>query len=590
MVGKIVVIGDDSEEFHCLNEQLLTLGQNKANIHHFNLQDLKNNFSSDLDVDLIFLLLPSPHKDCIKTFEYVKEKFHKKPIIVLSSEEDSNCGLIIIGKGAQDYLVKGQYNHFLLNKSMHYAIERNSMVKQLAIAKADYEDLFLNHPNPMWIFDNDSQHLLAVNNAAIKNYGYSREEFLKLKIKDIRHKDENEQLHNILNSLEENSDVLDAGIWRHRKKSGEEFFVHIFFQRTKFEGRQARMAVAIDVNDNVVNSGKNKQLRLEVETYAERINNILESITDGFFAVDKEWKLTYVNTVFEKTFASKRDILLGKLVWDVLPPLFGSTIAHRYEKAMRSKKPFNFEEHFKELDKWFSVSVYPSQDGMSVYIQDITKSRKMKEKILNDQINLNALINNTDDLIWSLDKEFNVLTANDAVKTAMKQFLKDGIQEGKSILSEDAAPELKNTWESLYTKALNGKAYNIEQKVDMPDGSCMYLDVSFNPIKNSEKEVIGIGCYARDVTERKKHQLVIEHHNRLLEDIAWKQSHKMRGPVASILGIIQIFDFNDMDSPFNAQLLQHLKSTTKKLDNMIRDIVKSTVALDQENFNENGEA
>ena len=587
MVGKIVVIGDSAEDFSCLRNQLMTIGYGSEDITHITFEELGDSIVAETE-DLIFLSLSHTDQPVLEVFLYIKELFSEKPIIVLSDKEDPNISKQLISLGAQDYLVKEQYDQFLLKKAMQYAIERSSLLKQVAHAKTDYEKLFLYHPNPMLVFDRDTLQFLRVNNAAMELYGYTQAEFLKLTLKDIRIKGDHSQLNKLYKSLMNSERLHDVGVWTHRKKSEEEFFAHIYWQPTKFEGRKAQLLVAIDETKTIANAKRNEELTNEIKAYATKVNNILESITDGFFAVDKDWKFTYVNRVFEKTFARKRENLIGQNVWEVFPAKFGEKIAPRYERAMRTRKHFNFEEYFDALDMWFSVSVYPSEGGLAVYIQDVTKSRKLKEKIFNDQINLNALINNTEDLIWSIDKDLNLLSANEAYKKRMQSFIKKKVKEGQPVILEDTDEELRKKWADLYKKALAGKSYHIESVAPTTDGSVMYAEVSFNPIRNLRQEIVGVGCYARDITERKKHQLMIEHHNRLLEDIAWKQSHKMRGPVASILGIMQIFDFNDLGNPFNLELLQHLKVTAEKLDNMIKDIVNSTVALDHDIFKENG--
>ncbi|ELR73060.1 Putative regulatory protein [Fulvivirga imtechensis AK7] len=567
----------------------MTLGYDREEITNISFQELGDLIVVEAE-ELVFLSLSHTNQPPLEVFSYIQELFSEKPIIVLSDKEDPGISKQLISVGAQDYLVKETYDQFLLKKAIRYAIERRSLLKQVAHAKNDYEKLFLHHPNPMLVFDRDTLCFLRVNHAATEQYGYSESEFLKLTLKDIRIRGDHSKLNRLYKSLINSERLHDVGIWTHRKKTGEEFYAHIYWLPTKFEGRKAQLLVAIDETETIVNAARNEELTKEIKAYADRINSILESITDGFFAVDNEWKFTYVNRVFEKTFARKRENLIGKNVWEVFPAKFGEKIAPRYERAMRTRKHFNFEEYFDALDMWFSVSVYPSEGGLAVYIQDVTKSRKLKEKIFNDQINLNALINNTDDLIWSIDKDLNLLSANEAYKKRMRSFSQTEIKEGRPVILKDADKELQEKWTSLYKKALTGQSYNMESAANTTDGSIFYTEVSFNPIRNPQQEVIGVGCYARDITERKKHQLMIEHHNRLLEDIAWKQSHKMRGPVASILGIMQIFDFDDMDNPFNHELLQHLKNTTEKLDAMIKDIVSSTAALDHDIFNENGSA
>ncbi|UII32934.1 PAS domain S-box protein [Fulvivirga ulvae] len=577
MGNNIMVIGDCSEEISNLREQLASTGETE--IVFLTSEQVTSGQQQEYSLKLIIYITNLPAPDALTCFKHILSVFPEKPMIVIS-DHTPVTGLKMVSMGAQDHLVKGEYSIPLLKKSIYYAIERSAMLKQIDKTKNEYQGIFMDNPNPMWIYDPATYKFLQVNQAAIDNYGYSKEEFLAMTIKDIRPESDLVKLQEMVRSKQKEEGVIDSGVWVHKKASGQEFYVHIYSHDTSFEGKKTRLVVAVDVDSSMKHEQKNEALTWQLKAYSDRINTILDSITDGFFAVDENWNFIYVNKIFEQLFGTPKEQLLGKNVWTVLPGKFANKISPRYEEAMKTKKLFKFEEFLGEMNMWFSVSVYPSEEGLSVYIQDITRAKKMKEEIFNEQMKLDALINNTDDLIWSVDKELVVLTANNAMKTIMKKFNPGGIKVGGSIIIDGLEESVKAEWISYYQKALNGVAHSLEYEARIPDSPTKYLEVSFNPIKNQQSEVFGVGCYGRDITERKLHQFTIEKHNRLLEEIAWKQSHKMRGPVASIMGIMSMLDLKDLNSTFNKELLKHLKTTTDNLDLMIREIVKSTISIE----------
>ena len=111
---------------------------------------------------------------------------------------------------------------------------------------ANFELLFSHHPHPMYVCDRDTLCFLEVNTAAIKAYGYTREEFLKLKLTDIRPASE---IPRLLESLKKKDQSITCqGQWRHRKKNGEIFDVEITTQQIPFDGRQAVLAIAQDMS------------------------------------------------------------------------------------------------------------------------------------------------------------------------------------------------------------------------------------------------------------------------------------------------------------------------------------------------------
>src|SRR5919112_187002 len=93
---------------------------------------------------------------------------------------------------------------------------------------------------------------------------------------------------------------------------------------------------------------------------------ILESITDAFFSLDREWRFSYVNHQAEVLLNRRREDLVGERIWE------DSTFYPQYRRAVAEGSTVRFEAYNQSLDKWFSVRAYPSESGLSVYFQDVT--------------------------------------------------------------------------------------------------------------------------------------------------------------------------------------------------------------------------
>ncbi|UUZ64667.1 PAS domain-containing sensor histidine kinase [Polaromonas sp. P1-6] len=106
-------------------------------------------------------------------------------------------------------------------------------------------DLFLQHPKPMWVYDQETLAFLAVNEAATRYYGYSREEFLQMHLSDLRPAEDLPLL--LAHRLDAVEGHHDMGVVRHRKKSSELVFVHLTLHTVQFLQRKAAMVMAIDV-------------------------------------------------------------------------------------------------------------------------------------------------------------------------------------------------------------------------------------------------------------------------------------------------------------------------------------------------------
>lgn len=126
---------------------------------------------------------------------------------------------------------------------------------------------------------------------------------------------------------------------------------------------------------------KEQAARAEANAERNRATNILESITDGFFALDKNWCFTYLNSQAEPLMRKKRQDLLGKNLWDEFPEAVGSTFYQKFHRALGEQISVEFEEFYLPLNAWFTVHAHPTEDGISVYFQDITERKRSQREL-----------------------------------------------------------------------------------------------------------------------------------------------------------------------------------------------------------------
>ncbi len=146
-----------------------------------------------------------------------------------------------------------------------------------------------------------------------------------------------------------------------------------------------------------------KKLERRLVDYNTRITNILESITDGFFSVDHEWRVTYWNREAERVLQRKRADMLGQNLWTRFADAMSLQFFAEYHRAVSEKTSVHFEEFFPPLDVWVEVSAYPSQDGLSVYFKDITERKKSEEAIRLSNERYDLVARATSDAIWDWD-------------------------------------------------------------------------------------------------------------------------------------------------------------------------------------------
>ncbi|MDP9081757.1 MAG: PAS domain S-box protein [Bacteroidota bacterium] len=133
-----------------------------------------------------------------------------------------------------------------------------------------------------------------------------------------------------------------------------------------------------------------KNAEISVTEILEDRNTILESIGDAFFAVDKNWIVTYWNNMAEKVLGKQKQEMLNHNLWDIFSDAVGSESYKNYHQAIESETAVHFEDYYPPLNKWYEVSAYPSGTGLAVYFKDITE-RKVSDsrlKELNENLQL----------------------------------------------------------------------------------------------------------------------------------------------------------------------------------------------------------
>ncbi len=120
-----------------------------------------------------------------------------------------------------------------------------------------------------------------------------------------------------------------------------------------------------------------KETESQVRLLADRLTTTLESFTDAFFTVDRGWRMTYVNRHAEQVLRRTREELLGEDLWETFPEVTASVIEEVYRRAMRTGVSEVIEGYYWEpFDRWLSIRVYPSEQGLAVYFQDVTEQHR----------------------------------------------------------------------------------------------------------------------------------------------------------------------------------------------------------------------
>ena len=213
-------------------------------------KDAKNVLSgAESEFDIILLDLSLPDKAGSDLIVETINICNDIPVIILTGYADIEFGLKSLSLGVSDYLLKDELTADSLNKSILYSFERKKSISLLKESERRYSDLFHLSPLPMWVHDRETLQFLDVNEAAIKHYGYSLDEFLSMTIKDIRPVEEVILLEQVI--AQDYIGNAHIGVYKHKKKNGELINVDIQSNSLLFNAKIAKIIIATDVTESL---------------------------------------------------------------------------------------------------------------------------------------------------------------------------------------------------------------------------------------------------------------------------------------------------------------------------------------------------
>jgi two-component system, NarL family, sensor histidine kinase UhpB len=259
----ILVVEDNPGDLFLLEEELhstdLTIGEISS---AGTLAEAKQVLAHKR-IDLVFLDLSLPDSFGLESYVRLQPLTPRVAVILLTGLNDTKLALQALVMGAQDYLIKGDFDGKLLSRAIRYSLERLRNLQHLRESEERYRELFNNNPMPMWVFDAENLCFLEANGAAVQHYGYSHEEFLNKSLVDLRLNGDKNVLVKEVQEVQHHRDGLKKGLLQHKKKNGEVIFVDIAWHWIRYKDRPAVLVLANDVTERIL---------LENELNEQRVN------------------------------------------------------------------------------------------------------------------------------------------------------------------------------------------------------------------------------------------------------------------------------------------------------------------------------
>ncbi len=246
----------------------------------------------------------------------------------------------------------------------------------------------------------------------------------------------------------------------------------------------------------------------------EKLNKIFNN-SHSAISIQTNQEIILVNKAWEDITGYSEEESKTLKPFDLIHPKSRQKIIKIATNRIKGKKApskYNFHLITKQgEEKWVDISIsvidYLGKKASLIIGNDITAFHQLQEATTKSEANLNALIENTEARIWSIDKEMKIVSINSNYKKDFQQAFNVELKKGVSAL--EGIPEfLYDTWDSRYTRALHGEKFSITDEIHFHK-LLQFTETSFNPIYFNE-DIVGVSCLSRDISEQKRFEQALK--------------------------------------------------------------------------------
>lgn len=197
--------------------------------------------------------------------------------------------------------------------------------------------------------------------------------------------------------------------------------------------------------------------------------SILENIMDAFFSVDNDWKFNYVNRQAGKILDRDPDDMLGKSLWTEYPGLVGSKFEEIYRKASSDRVAASITSFYPDHNRWYEAHIYPADNGISVYFQDVTERMREKESLRESEMRFRLMADAIPQIVWIINadgyvefinQQWNIFTGTPFDPERSSEIFADHIHP-------DDHPVVRAAWE---TAQQNSGTFIVEHRIRSDSG------------------------------------------------------------------------------------------------------------------------
>ena len=362
MSGSTVLFVGEDETFASNLREALS-GETLVHVHSANLDD-----TVEEGVDCILVEDDPPAVDGVELARRVQSA--GVPVLLVCNHTDTDRVETLVGQGV-DYVPKTPV-------ALDIIVERVRAAREETAAREWYRTVLEQSSIDLLVLDADGQQTYATPSIA-ERIGFSAEDLAGLDTLEFLHPEDREAFDAALEDVQERGAGASTTV-QYRVRHADDTWHTYESTLTNRLSDPPVEGIIVDAREIT------ERQRLESE-----LEDVFERVDDAFYAVDEQFRFTYVNERAEKLLQAPAEELLGESVWEMYPEATETPAWDAFHEAMETQEPTSYEVYFDPLEFWVEANVYPSETGLSVYFRDVTE-RKVREQELETRVRQQAVV------------------------------------------------------------------------------------------------------------------------------------------------------------------------------------------------------
>lgn len=451
--------------------------------------------------------------------------------------------------------------------------------------QATHERLLFHIENtPLGFMEwNNQLHAKSWSKRAEEIFGWTEKEYMEsqMTVYDLVYKEDLPMMYKMEQQLVTGELTRNRVQYRNNTKDGRVIWCEWFNSASM--DKNGRVITIMSLVQDIT---ERKEAELQKEFDQNNLNSLINNTNDGMWSVDKNLQLITSNQAFDEMVKS----MFGKLLLkgdNILAVGFSEDQLKRfklfYQRALSGETFTEMEYNEFPVEFWSEISFHPSWKegrviGIACFSRDITLKRKEEDHL---KLLESVITNATDSVLITEAKPLEgdgprIVFVNDAFIKMTGYSREEVMGKTPRILQgpQSNRVELDRLRKSLEkSEACETEIINYRK-----NGEKFWINMEIAPVKDSKGFPTHFIAIERDVTERLKSMQAIKEQNIKLRDIAWMQSHEVRGPLARIMGLINLLNSYSLSQKADGttELINHLNSSAIELDQVIKGIVRKT--------------